>query len=513
MPPGIMTLAAEEATLSPANTGFMLICTALVMLMTPALAFFYGGMVRVKSVLNMLMMSFISLGIVTVLWVLYGFGIAFGQDSGGFLGRPGDFAGLSGIGLTELWGTTSIPVYVFAVFQLMFAVITPALISGALADRVKFTAWALFIALWATVVYFPVAHWVWAEGGWLFDLGVIDFAGGTAVHINAGAAALGVIFVVGRRIGFKKDPMRPHSLPLVMLGAGLLWFGWFGFNAGSWLNNDDGVGAVAFVNTQVATAAAMLGWLGYEKIRHGSFTTLGAASGAVAGLVAITPACGAVSPLGAIGVGVIAGVLCAMAVGLKYRFGYDDSLDVVGVHLVGGVAGSLLVGLFATGGVQSDAKGLFYGGGLDQLGKQAVGVVSVLLYSFVVSFLLAKVIDVLMGFRVSEDEEVAGVDQAAHAETAYDFGGTGGGVVARAGTGGAPSGAGPALGSGSSPSREKVRGEGHGKGRGASRGSDQDADEGPDTNQGKDPNQGKGAGQGKGQGPAPASGSEKRVDA
>ncbi|GCD34562.1 ammonium transporter [Streptomyces chrestomyceticus JCM 4735] len=513
MPPGIMTLAAEEATLSPANTGFMLICTALVMLMTPALAFFYGGMVRVKSVLNMLMMSFISLGIVTVLWVLYGFGIAFGQDTGGFLGRPGDFAGLSGIGLTELWGTTSIPVYVFAVFQLMFAVITPALISGALADRVKFTAWALFIALWATVVYFPVAHWVWAEGGWLFDLGVIDFAGGTAVHINAGAAALGVIFVVGRRIGFKKDPMRPHSLPLVMLGAGLLWFGWFGFNAGSWLNNDDGVGAVAFVNTQVATAAAMLGWLGYEKIRHGSFTTLGAASGAVAGLVAITPACGAVSPLGAIGVGVIAGVLCAMAVGLKYRFGYDDSLDVVGVHLVGGVAGSLLVGLFATGGVQSDAKGLFYGGGLDQLGKQAVGVVSVLLYSLVVSFLLAKVIDVLMGFRVSEDEEVAGVDQAAHAETAYDFGGTGGGVVARAGvgTGGAASAAGPALGSGSSPSREKARGKGHdkshGTGRGASRDSDQDGDEGSDTNQGK------GAGQGKGQGPAPASGSEKRVDA
>lgn len=517
MPPGIMTLAADEATLSPANTGFMLICTALVMLMTPALAFFYGGMVRVKSVLNMLMMSFISLGIVTVLWVLYGFGVAFGQDSGGFLGRPGDFAGLSGIGLTELWGTTSIPVYVFAVFQLMFAVITPALISGALADRVKFTAWALFIALWATVVYFPVAHWVWAEGGWLFDLGVIDFAGGTAVHINAGAAALGVLFVVGRRIGFKKDPMRPHSLPLVMLGAGLLWFGWFGFNAGSWLNNDDGVGAVAFVNTQVATAAAMLGWLGYEKIRHGSFTTLGAASGAVAGLVAITPACGAVSPLGAIGVGVIAGVLCAMAVGLKYRFGYDDSLDVVGVHLVGGVAGSLLVGLFATGGVQSDVKGLFYGGGLDQLGKQAVGVVSVLLYSFVVSFLLAKIIDVLMGFRVSEDEEVAGVDQAAHAETAYDFGGTGGGVVARAGVGAAAPG--PAFGGGSFPSRHKAQGEGHGKGRGANQGPDQDTDEGTDEGTGKstnrDTNKGKdkGAGQGKGQGPAPASGSEKRVDA
>ncbi|GFE14093.1 ammonium transporter [Streptomyces glebosus] len=433
MPPGILTLAADKATLSPANTGFMLICSALVMVMTPGLAFFYGGMVRVKSVLNMLMMSFISLGIVTILWVLYGFGLAFGTDQGGFIGWDGHFAGLSGIGLTELWGATTIPVYVFAVFQLMFAIITPALISGALADRVKFTAWALFIALWVTVVYFPVAHWVWGEGGWLFELKVIDFAGGTAVHINAGAAALGVLLVVGKRIGFKKDPMRPHSLPLVMLGAGLLWFGWFGFNAGSWLGNDDGIGAVAFVNTQVATAAAMLGWLAYEKIRHGSFTTLGAASGAVAGLVAITPACGAVSPLGAIAVGVIAGVLCAMAVNLKYKFGYDDSLDVIGVHLVGGVAGSLLVGLFATGGVQSEAKGLFYGGGFEQLGRQAVGVFSVLLYSLVVSYVLAKAIDLVMGFRIGEDEEVAGIDQAAHAETAYDFTGAGGGTVGRLG--------------------------------------------------------------------------------
>ncbi|UJB44199.1 ammonium transporter [Streptomyces sp. A1-5] len=434
MPPGILTLAdglAEKATLSPANTGFMLICSALVMLMTPGLAFFYGGMVRVKSVLNMLMMSFISLGIVTLLWVLYGFGLAFGTDTGGIIGWSSDFAGLGHIGLTQLWGTTTIPVYVFAVFQLMFAVITPALISGALADRVKFTAWALFIALWVTVVYFPVAHWVWGDGGWLFKLGVIDFAGGTAVHINAGAAALGVILVVGKRIGFKKDPMRPHSLPLVMLGAGLLWFGWFGFNAGSWLNNDDGVAAVAFVNTQVATAAAMLGWLAYEKLRHGSFTTLGAASGAVAGLVAITPACGAVSPLGAIAIGVIAGVLCAMAVGLKYKFGYDDSLDVVGVHLVGGIVGSLLIGLFATGGVQSDAKGLFYGGGFGQLGKQTIGVVCVLLYSLVVSYVLAKAIDLVMGFRVGEDEEITGVDQAAHAETAYDFAGAGGGTTAR----------------------------------------------------------------------------------
>jgi Amt family ammonium transporter len=426
-----VTLAAEAPELSAANTGFMLICSALVMLMTPGLAFFYGGMVRVKSTLNMLMMSFISLGIVTVLWVLFGFSLAFGDDIGSVVGWSADYVGLSGIGLTELWDGYTIPVYVFAVFQLMFAILTPALISGALADRVKFTAWALFITLWAVVVYFPVAHWVWGAGGWLFEMGVIDFAGGTAVHINAGAAALGVILVIGKRVGFKKDPMRPHSLPLVMLGAALLWFGWFGFNAGSWLGNDDGVGAVMFLNTQVATAAAMLAWLAYEKIRHGAFTTLGAASGAVAGLVAITPAGGSVSPLGAIAVGAVAGVVCAMAVGLKFKLGYDDSLDVIGVHLVGGVIGSLLVGFFATGGVQSDAKGLFYGGGLEQLGKQAIGVLAVLVYSLVVSALLAFVIDKVMGMRVDEDVEVSGIDQTEHAETAYDFTGAGGGTAPR----------------------------------------------------------------------------------
>ncbi|TXS53804.1 ammonium transporter [Streptomyces sp. uw30] len=424
-----ITLAADAPTLSSANTGFMLICSALVLLMTPGLAFFYGGMVRVKSTLNMLMMSFISIGIVTILWVLYGFSLAFGTDSGSLIGWNSDWVGLSNIGLTELWDGYTIPIFVFMVFQLMFAIITPALISGALADRVKFTAWALFVALWVTVVYFPVAHWVWGSGGWAFELGVIDFAGGTAVHINAGAAALGVILVIGKRVGFKKDPMRPHSLPLVMLGAGLLWFGWFGFNAGSWLGNDDGVGALMFVNTQVATAAAMLAWLIYEKIRHGAFTTLGAASGAVAGLVAITPSGGAVSPLGAIAVGAIAGLLCAMAVGLKYKLGYDDSLDVVGVHLVGGVVGSLLIGFFASGKGQSEVKGLFYGGGLDQFWKQCAGVFAVLAYSLVVSALLAFILDKTIGMRVSEDDEVAGIDQAEHAETAYDFSGAGGGAA------------------------------------------------------------------------------------
>ncbi|MFF0224614.1 ammonium transporter [Streptomyces sp. NPDC004629] len=428
MAPAI-TLAAEAPKLSAADTGFMLICSALVMLMTPGLAFFYGGMVRVKSTLNMLMMSFISLGIVTILWVLYGFSMAFGADKGSIVGWTSDFVGFSGIDKLALWDGYTIPVFVFAVFQLMFAIITPALISGALADRVKFSAWAVFLVLWVTVVYFPVAHWVWGSGGWAFDLGVIDFAGGTAVHINAGAAALGVILVIGKRVGFKKDPMRPHSLPLVMLGAGLLWFGWFGFNAGSWLGNGDGVGALMFVNTQVATAAAMLAWLAYEKIRHGAFTTLGAASGAVAGLVAITPSGGAVSPLGAIAVGAIAGVLCAMAVGLKYKFGYDDSLDVVGVHMVGGIVGSLLIGFFASGKGQSDVKGLFYGGGLDQFWKQCAGVFGVLAYSLIASAILAFLLDKTIGMRVTEDEEVSGIDQAEHAETAYDFSGAGGGVV------------------------------------------------------------------------------------
>ncbi|MEV7022201.1 ammonium transporter [Kitasatospora sp. NPDC093558] len=416
---------------SAGDTAFVLISAALVMLMTPGLAFFYGGMVRAKSTLNMLAMSFLSLGIVTVLWVLYGYSLSFGPDAGfGLIGNL-DFLGMRGIGLNDLAGT--IPVTAFAMFQLMFAIITPALISGAIADRAKFAAWGLFVALWVSVVYFPVAHWVFmvdgGKGGWLGDRnGVIDFAGGTAVHINAGVAGLALCLVLGKRIGFKKDPMRPHSLPLVMLGSGLLWFGWFGFNAGSALQAN-GVAAMAFVNTQVATGAALIGWLVFEKFKHGSFTTLGAASGAVAGLVAITPACGSVSPLGAVAIGLIAGVVCAAAVSLKYRFGFDDSLDVVGVHAVGGAVGSLLIGLFATGGVGQTVKGLFYGGGLDQLGKQALGVSVVAVYSFVVSWLLAKAIDKTVGFRVAEEVEVAGIDQAEHAESAYDFSAVGAGLA------------------------------------------------------------------------------------
>jgi ammonium transporter, Amt family len=429
MAPPVVALAAGAPALDPGSTAFMLVSAALVMVMTPGLAFFYGGMVRVKSALNMLMMSFISLGVVTVLWTLYGFSLAFGPGhgfAGGFTGGT-RWLGMRHIGVAELWPGYGIPVYVFAVFQLMFAVITPALISGALADRVKFTSWTLFTAGWVTVVYIPVAHWVWASDGWLLRQGVIDFAGGTAVHINAGAAALGVLLVTGKRRGFGKDPMRPHNLPLVMLGAGLLWFGWFGFNAGSWLSSD-GVAAVAFTNTQVATAAAMLGWLAYERLRHGAFTTLGAASGAVSGLVAITPACGSVSPLGAIALGLSAGVVCAAAVGLKYRLGYDDSLDVVGVHMVGGIVGSLAVGLLATGGVGQSARGLFYGGGMHQFWKQCLGVGVVLGYSLVCAAVLAKLIDLAMGFRITGDQEIAGIDRGEHAETAYDFAGLGGGT-------------------------------------------------------------------------------------
>ncbi|WP_239567936.1 ammonium transporter [Lentzea nigeriaca] len=402
------------------------------MLMTPGLAFFYGGMVRSKSVLNMLMMSFISLAVVSVLWVLYGYSLAFGNDLGaGLLGNFGNI-GLKGV-IGQLTGAADhqTPVLAFVMFQLMFAIITPALISGAIADRAKFWGWTLFIGLWVTIVYFPVAHWVFAfssadgstVGGWIANnLKALDFAGGTAVHINAGAAGLAVALVLGKRKGWPKEPMRPHNLPFVLLGAALLWFGWYGFNAGSALAANE-TAAVAFTTTTVATAAAVLGWLLVEQFRDGKPTTLGAASGAVAGLVAITPACAFVSPLGAIAIGVIAGALCSLAVGLKFRFGYDDSLDVVGVHLVGGLVGTLLIGFFGTTSVNSaGADGLFYGGGFSQLGKQAIAAVAVLAFSFVLTYVIAFVVNKTVGFRADEESEVAGIDEAEHAESAYEFG-------------------------------------------------------------------------------------------
>jgi Amt family ammonium transporter len=405
------------------DTAWVLVGAALVFLMTPGLAFFYGGMVRVKSVLNMMMMSAITIAVVTVLWVLVGYSLTFGGDSGHVIGNFSE-AGLKGLIAPDAVSGT-IPTLAYVAFQLMFAIITPALISGAIADRATFRGWIAFVVGWTCLVYFPVAHSVWflddGNGGFIGDkLKAIDFAGGTAVHVNAGAAALALAIVLGRRVGWRRDPMRPHSLPLVVLGAGLLWFGWFGFNAGSALSAGT-TAAVTFVNTQAATAAAVIGWLIVERVRHGKATTLGMASGAVAGLVAITPSCGAVTPLGALVLGIFAGGICAFAVSLKYRLGFDDSLDVVGVHLVGGLFGSLAIGLLGTAAAPSAVDGLFYGGGAGQLGRQALANLIVAPYSFGVAFLLAKVIDLTIGFRLTEDDEVAGVDQVQHAETAYDF--------------------------------------------------------------------------------------------
>ncbi|MEV6490381.1 ammonium transporter [Actinoplanes sp. NPDC051633] len=421
------------------NTAWLLLSSALVLLMTPGLALFYGGLNRSKGVLNMMMMSFSSIGLISVLWVLYGFTLAFGSNSNeGANNIIGSFTqyfgtGTSWIGDEWMLGDTGtgIPTYVFMVFQMMFAIITVALISGSLSDRLKFGGWVLFALGWFTLVYVPVAHWVWG-GGWIgAKLGALDFAGGTAVHINAGAAALGVALVLGKRIGWPRENMRPHNVPFVALGAGLLWFGWFGFNAGSELTVDS-VTAVAFVNTQVATAAALLGWVIVEWLRDGKPTLVGASSGAVAGLVAITPACGFIAPLPAALLGIIAGVLCALAVGLKYRFGYDDSLDVVGVHFVGGWIGSLGIGFFATTQVNALAanESLFYGGGVTQLWKQFVGSAAVTVYSFLVAAVIALILKALKIFRVSEEAEVGGIDIADHGETGYDFtpaGGSGGG--------------------------------------------------------------------------------------
>jgi len=426
----------EEIVLNSGDTAWILASTALVLLMTPGLAFFYGGMVRTKSVLNMMMMSIITIAIVSVLWVIYGFELAFGYKAESAWYGNISFSGLGSQvnELTNNGGVYPIPVLVFAAFQLMFAVITPALISGAIADRAKFSAWAVFVAIWTTVVYFPVAHWVFAFGnkvgdtvtgtGFLAGKGIEDFAGGTAVHINAGAAALALAIILGKRHGWRKDPMRPHSLPLVMLGAGLLWFGWFGFNAGSSLAAN-GIAGLAFMNTQVATAGAILGWLLVERVRNGHATSLGAASGAVAGLVAITPACAFVAPWAAVVIGFVAGILCSLAVGLKYIFKIDDSLDVVGVHLVGGIWGSLSIGIFGSSAVNSiGLDGLAYGGGTILLMKQLLGVGLVFAYSFVATLIIGFAIEKTMGFRIKRESELEGIDLVEHAESAYEFAGT-----------------------------------------------------------------------------------------
>ncbi|WP_210505741.1 ammonium transporter [Naasia sp. SYSU D00057] len=415
------------------NTAFLLIAAALVLLMTPGLAFFYGGLVKAKSVISMMMLSFGALGLIGVLWVVYGYAIAFPGAEGLVAPWSIDFTAIGLESLLETPEDAAFPPLAFVAFQATFAILTVALVSGAIADRAKFGAWMVFAGIWATVVYFPVASWVFnfgladdgsfAYGGWTtFGLqewlgtGVIDFAGGTAVHINAGAAALALALVLGRRVVFQKGAHVPHNPPFVLLGAGLLWFGWFGFNAGSELAAD-GTAAIAFVNTIAAPAAALLAWLVVEKIRNGKATSVGAASGAVAGLVAITPACASVTPMFAILLGIIAGAVCAVAVDLKFKLGFDDSLDVVGIHLVGGLIGTLFLGFFAnnTGLLQS-------GGNPSQLIAQAVSAVAVLVYSFVLAFVIGLAIEKTMGFRVKNEDEIAGIDTVVHGEEGYSFG-------------------------------------------------------------------------------------------
>jgi Amt family ammonium transporter len=405
------------------NVAWVLAASALVLFMTPGLAFFYGGMVRAKNVLNMLMMNFWCLLVIPPLWAIAGYSLAF-SGRNRVIGNV-DWAFLRHLGVTGPHRTELLAM----VFLCTFAAITPALISGAVADRMKFSAWALFVPLWSLLVYCPVTYWVAAPGGWLKARGSLDFAGGTSIHVNAGIAALAAVFVLGRRKGWPNDGAPPHSMPLVMLGTGILWFGWFGFNAGSALAADQ-FALAAFVNTFLAAAAAGLGWAVVERVREGHFTNLGVASGIVAGLVAITPACGFVTPMSALAIGVIAGVVCSLAISLKFRFGFDDSLDVVGVHFVGGLVGSLLIGLFADSkaigwapgrGAGKASQGLFFGGGLRLLGEQLLANGVTIVYSFVVTFAILKVMDAIMVIRVDADAESQGLDVTQHAETAYNF--------------------------------------------------------------------------------------------
>jgi Amt family ammonium transporter len=411
--------------MNPADTAFVLVSAALVMLMTPGLALFYGGMVRSKNVLATIMQNFIMLGVVGVIWAIYGYSLAFGPDVGHFIGNL-DWVGLVGVGAEPFKAySETIPHQTFMIYQAMFAIITPALITGAWAERMKFSTFLVFMVLWSTIVYCPVAHWVWGDGGWLKGLGALDFAGGTVVHINAGIAALAAALVMGPRKGYAgygngTEAFIPHNLPMTVLGAGLLWFGWFGFNAGSALAAG-ALASSAFTATHLATCAATLSWVGAEWIHRGKPTTLGAASGAVAGLVAITPAAGFVGPMSAIIIGILAGIICYMAVLAKVKLGYDDSLDVVGVHCVGGVVGAMLTGFFACKLVNAaGADGLFFGNP-GQLGIQALAVGVTLVYSFVVSYILFKVLDATLGLRVTPEEETAGLDISEHQETGYSM--------------------------------------------------------------------------------------------
>jgi Amt family ammonium transporter len=397
------------------DTSFLLVSTALVLLMTPGLALFYGGMVRAKNVLGTIMHSFFALGVVSIVWALWGYSLAFGPDIGGVIGSLKYFA-LSGVGMEPhpTYGPT-VPHLLFMAFQMMFAVITPALITGAFAERMKFSAYLAFTVLWLTFVYSPVAHWVWG-GGWLGRLGALDFAGGTVVHINSGLAALAAALVIGKRQGFLSEPFFPHNLPMTLTGAALLWFGWFGFNAGSALGAN-GLAANAFVTTHLAAAMAAVAWVVVEWIHRGKPTTLGAASGAVAGLVGITPAAGFVGPMSALAIGILAGVICFFGVTLKTRFKYDDALDVFGIHGLGGMTGALATGLFARAAV-GKVDGLFFGNPA-QFGIQIVAVLASVAFSFIMSLILLKIVDVVIGLRISEEDESAGLDLSQHSETGY----------------------------------------------------------------------------------------------
>jgi Amt family ammonium transporter len=410
--------------LNPGDTAWVLISTALVLFMTPGLALFYGGMVRGRNVLGMLMQNIFAMGLLAVLWAALVFSLAFGDaGNAGFIGNL-DYAWLKDVGpalpTADFFSLLAIPFVLFAAYQMTFAIITPALITGATADRLKFGSYAVFIAAWLILVYGPLAHMVFA-GGWLADLGALDFAGGAVVHMNAGAASLALVLLLGRRKGWPDTPMPPHNLPMTVLGTGILWFGWAGFNAGSALAAN-GVAAQAIMNTFLAASAAMLGWLVVERLRDGHATTLGAASGAVAGLVAITPCAGFVGGMAPVYIGLLTGAVCYLALGIKKAFGFDDSLDVVAVHLVGGLLGSLLLGLFADSAINPDVivnEGLFLGGGADLLVDQVVASVVTLAYSFGVSLVIGKVIDLTMGLRVSEEDEDTGLDLSQHAEVAY----------------------------------------------------------------------------------------------
>ena len=407
--------------MSSGDTAWVLGASALVMFMTPGLALFYGGMVRTKNILATLMQSVFALGLVSALWVVIGYTLAFGPDKGHLIGGL-DFMGFSGVGQApnpELAAT--IPHQAFAVFQMMFAIITPALITGAFAERMKFSGYVAFTALWLVFVYSPLAHWVWAPGGWIRELGALDFAGGTVVHINAGVAALVAALVIGKRQGFGREAFVPHNLTLTVLGTGILWFGWFGFNAGSALAAN-GLAASAFLATNLGAAAGACGWALSDALRQRRSTTLGVASGAVAGLVGITPAAGFVGPMAALLIGLAAGLVCSWAVGLKFKMGYDDSLDVVGVHLVGGLVGAVLTGVFAELAVnEAGADGLLAGGGLQLLGRQLIAIVATLAFSLVATFLVLKLVDITIGLRVTREDEAFGLDLAQHSEVGYAF--------------------------------------------------------------------------------------------